>query len=461
MKDNHQKQNIIVVGGGIAGIAAALSAAKTGVSVLLINNEGNVGGDACTGMPILGAYSTRGEKCVGGVLDELLAVCKGFSEACIGPVCDFRTVYGLCVNPEALRLAILLLLKKYGVKLLLNAVVTDTESVNGTVTGIKVICGNGETRFFNCRYVIDATGSGNIVSRTGGKVSYGDVDRNMQPVSLVFRMANVAFEPFLRFIKENPEEALLAENPVLERSRVKAAELLYRNGYPYVALSANGKLLGTALLNKTMYPCTAMFITPVSMTNGELCINSTRLAHLDASLPENASGALLSLAEQVQTAIKFLTSQVPGFEKAVLSGIAPRLGIRETGRILGEYELKQDDIVSDRKFPDGIGLGTHHVDIHGAGTEQTRIPVKDGGAYGIPFSCLIPRYLNNVLVAGRCIASDRGANGSARVMGTCLVTGQAAGTAATLADKLRIVDFRKIDIAMLKGVLLEQGAILA
>jgi hypothetical protein len=412
-------------------------------------------------MPILGAYSSNGKKCVGGILDELLTVCKNVPGAYIGPVCDFRTVYGLCINPEALQLAIFLLLKKYGVKLLLNAVVTETESENNTVTVIKVICGNGELRFFRCHYVIDATGSGNIVSKAGGQVFYGDENRNMQPVSLIFRMANVAVKPLLQFIRENPDEALLAENPVLEKSRSKAADLLYRNGYPYVALSAKGRLLKTALLNKTMFPCTAMFMTPVSMITGEICINATRLAHQDASLPENASEALLILASQVQTAIKFLTSQVPGFEKAVLSSVASRLGVRETGRILGEYELKQDDVVSGRKFPNAVGQGAHHVDIHGAGTKQTRIPVRDGRTYDIPFACLIPRHLNNVIVAGRCIASDREANGSARVMGTCIVTGQAAGTATALAEKLGIVDFREIDITVLKKVLLEQGAILA
>ena len=124
------------------------------------------------------------------------------------------------------------------INLLLKSTVIDVESGNGQVNAVNVICGNGEKLRFECQYIIDATGNGNIVKMAGGKVLYGDAHGNMQPVSLVFSMAGVKVEPFLRFIRDNPDEAILAENPVFEKNRAKAAELLYRSGYPYVALSA-------------------------------------------------------------------------------------------------------------------------------------------------------------------------------------------------------------------------------
>ncbi len=295
----------------------------------------------------------------------------------------------------------------------------------------------------------------------GGKVLYGDKDGNMQPVSLVFRMAGVSFKTLLQFIRNNPDDFILAENPVMEKDRTKAAELLCKCGYPYAALAAGGKLLGNALKKGQMYPCTAMFMTPSSMEIGEICINSTRIAHLDASSSVTASKAMLDLSEQMQIAISYLVSSVPGFEKAVLSSVASRLGIRETGRVIGEYELKQDDVLSGKKFVTAIGQGAHHVDIHGAGTDQVRIPVKNGFTYDIPFDCLLPQYLNNVLVAGRCISSDRGANGSVRVMGTCIVTGQASGVAAAIACKQRINDVRKINIDNIRKCLAADGAMLS
>ena len=120
--------------------------------------------------------------------------------------------------------------------------------------------------------------------------------------------------------------------------------------------------------------------------------------------------------------------------------------MRETGRIKGEYILKQNDVINAVKHEDCIARGCHHVDIHGEGTCQVRIPVKDGGSYDIPYRSLLPVGLSNVIAAGRCISSDRGANGSARVMGTCLSTGQAAGKAAAAFVKEGHSDFRSVDI---------------
>lgn len=454
----HEKK-IIVAGGGIAGAAAAIAAGKSGARAFLISNEGSIGGDACTGMPILGTYSARGEKCVGGVLDELVEICKSLPGGYIGPVCDFRTVYGLCVNPAAMRIAIFRLLKKYNVELLLNSTVCGVDNENGRVKSINAVTREGLTQRFECEYIVDATGRGNIVKMAGGNVFYGDESGNMQPVSMVFRMAGVNFEKFLNFIKENPGEALLAENSVMEKDKIKAAEMLYSKGYPYVALSSSGKVLGDAIRNSEIYPCTAMFMTPTSMETGEVCVNSTRIAKVDAACSEAASDAMKDLNAQIEIAIKFLTAKVPGFENAVLSGVANRLGVRETGRIEGRYTLTQNDVVSGRKHVDWIGMATHHVDIHGAGTAQVRIPVKNGGSYDIPFGCLLPPHLKNVIAAGRCISSDRGANGSVRVMGSCIVTGQAAGAASALAVADGQNDLCEIDIGKLRRCLVEQGVL--
>ena len=113
-----------------------------------------------------------------------------------------------------------------------------------------------------------------------------------------------------------------------------------------------------------------------------------------------------------------------------------------------------------RRCSDGIARGAHHIDLHGAGTAQTRIPVRGGGSYDIPFGCLIPCGLRNLLVAGRCLSSTRPANGSCRVMGTCLATGQAAGTAAAMLVGEGIPDVRQLDVAALRARLKEQGAVL-
>jgi len=166
------------------------------------------------------------------------------------------------------------------------------------------------------------------------------------------------------------------------------------------------------------------------------------------------------LAGQVEQNVAFLQRRVPGFADAVLADAAYGVGIRETRRIQGEETLSDEAVREAVKRGDGIARGAHHIDLHGAGTAQTRIPVRGGGSYDIPFGCLVPRGLRNVLVAGRCLSSTRAANGSSRVMGTCLATGQAAGTAAALLATAPSPDPRQLDVAALRVRLQEQGAVI-
>ena len=170
--------------------------------------------------------------------------------------------------------------------------------------------------------------------------------------------------------------------------------------------------------------------------------------------------ALPVLAHQVEQGVAFLRDRVPGFADAVLADTAYGVGVRETRRIRGEATLQDDAVREARHTDDGIARGAHHIDLHGAGTEQTRIPVREGGSYDIPFGCLVPLGLRNLLVAGRCISSTRAANGSCRVMGTCLALGQAAGTAAARVAADGLDDTRALDVTALRTLLKAQGAVI-
>ena len=189
-------------------------------------------------------------------------------------------------------------------------------------------------------------------------------------------------------------------------------------------------------------------------------MNATRLADVDATDPDRRSEAYASLAAQAEAALRFMKAKLPGCQEIVLSAVAHRVGVRETRRIHGEQTLNTEAVIEGQDAPDGVARGAHHVDIHGSGTHQVRIPVRDGGSYAIPFGCLIPRGLRNLLAAGRCLSSSREANGSARVMGTCLATGEAAGTAAALAAARGLNDIHQLPVADLRDALSAQGAIL-
>ena len=157
--------------------------------------------------------------CAGEILDEIIDCYKNIApDSYIGPVCDWRTVYGLCLDPVILYHAVIQLLKKYGVRLWLNATVFDVSMKDGYVKSLSVATRN-KTQSIDCTTVIDASGDASITRMSGGEVLYGNQKGNFQPVSLNFRVANVGYEPLLKFIMDNPDEALLCENPVLPKGQ--------------------------------------------------------------------------------------------------------------------------------------------------------------------------------------------------------------------------------------------------
>ncbi len=172
------------------------------------------------------------------------------------------------------------------------------------------------------------------------------------------------------------------------------------------------------------------------------------------------SRTLPDLVDQVWTAVRFLKGNVPGFGKAYFAAAAPRIGVRETRRIIGEHVLTGEECIEGRKSEMGIAKCSHDVDLHREGTKQTRIPISNGGSYDVPYGCLVPRGLKNMLIAGRCLSSTREGNGSARAMGCAMATGQAAGTAAALCAAAGLDDVREIKIEALRQTLKRQGAIL-
>lgn len=450
--------DVIIIGAGPTGVTAALGAARHGASVLLIESGPTIGGNATSGLPILGCCNSRGQWVVGGAARRLFDACDRL-DGYIGAICDWRTLYGVCVSPDILRLVMTEQLAAAGVRLLLYSFVEAVTTDGGQVVSLAVFNKKG-VRHVRGRFIVDTSGDADVAAMAGASFDHGGENGEFQPVSLVFRLSHVDFDAALSFVRDHPEEVLLAENPVFNKTPVEAARALYDAGYPYFALAAKGKLLGAAINAERMFPCTAVFMWPTSMRLREIGLNTTRVANIDATDPANLSSVLTVLSQQVMTAVRFMKREVPGFADAELAGVAPQIGVRETRRIIGEYELQTSDVLEGRKFDDGIAKGAHHVDIHGAGTYQKRIPVKDGQSYDIPYGCLIPKGLGNLLVAGRSLSSTREANGSARVMGTCMATGEAAGTAAALAVRERIGDARAIPIALLRQTLETQGAIL-
>lgn len=458
---SHEKFDVVIVGAGSAGIAAAISAAEAGARTALIESGSMLGGELLAGMTIDGAINSRGEQVSGGVLDRLMQRCENMG-GFVRRLNDWRLIHYIAYDPEVMKLAVPMLVYEAGVSVFLNSFADEVVANDGQVDGIVVRNKSGR-KFLSAKYVIDCSGDGDICAAAGGELLPVIGDEKLQPVSLMFRMAGVKNDALLNFIKTCPENIAVGESPSIrgERTDAQLVDELVAQGQPCVFFKGDGPLMASAIQAGSLYPTALIMIQPTSEERREVCVNSTRVTLADPNHNRSYSEALKTLVDQVHQCASFLHDNVPGFENASISGVAPRMGIRETKRVTGEYVLTSDDALTGRKFEDGVAKGCHHIDIHQEGTGQIRIPVADGGSYDIPFRSLVPRNLANVLVAGRCFSAEREAHASARVMGGCLAMGQAAGIAAALdSQQSDLPDVRKTDMKALRSKLIESGAIL-
>jgi len=456
-----QDYDVIVLGGGSAGVAASIAAARNGARTVLVDAGPMIGGEMLSGIPIDGCLSSRGEWVVGGISRELFAECDRMG-GYIGPIDDHRSLFVVAIDPEVMKLAVVNLVRKAGVHMLLYTFAENVVVANGTVKGVLVLNKNRRT-LLTGKVVIDCTGDADIAVDAGAPWEIGNAATgDLQPVTMVYRMQGIDTQRLLEFVRDHPEHFGLAEYAERGMTAKDAALGLYKQGLPKVFMVANGPLMKQAIADGEMYQSSMIAVTPISLQRREVSINSTRIGNLDATQTAQLSSALPDLLDQVWMGVNFMRKYVPGFENAVFSGIAPRIGIRETRRIVGEYVLTREDIMEARKRPDGIGKGAHELDVHGSGVKHERSTIKDGGSYDIPYGCLVPKNVKNMLVAGRCFSSTREAHSSARVMGTCMAMGQAAGTAAAWCAQAPgwAGDVRAIDVERLRTSLRAQGAVL-
>src|SRR5258706_8893723 len=261
----------------------------------------------------------------------------------------------------------------------------------------------------------------------------------VQPMTLMFRMAEFQQLAFQNYVKENPKQWRGVHGLwELVQKATQAGEL---------------KLPREDIL---------FFATP---HEGEVSVNSTRVTRVLGTDVWDLSYAESQSRRQMRQSSEFLRRYVPGFEKAYVMQSGVNIGVRETRRVIGESQLTADDVLSARKFDDAIARGAYPIDIHnpkGAGTVLKRLP--PGEAYDIPLRCLMPRNVEGLVVAGRCLSGTHEAHSSYRVMPIVMATGQAAGVCAALAARsgtpIRDVPAREVQCELLRqGASLRRGVI--
>ena len=413
-----KKYDVAVIGGGFAGGAAALAAARAGASVILVDKSNCLGGAAvnCLVNPFMpNATVIDGEW-------------RSLSAGLFQDICERLSARGAMAGAEFLEEELKLILndmmEEQGVDLLFHAYLFAADLRDGKIRSVSLATVGG-VMTLEADYFIDASGDAQLAYLSGCPTVLGrEPDSLCQPMTLCFRVGNVDVERFYA-----------------SRERLKAI---------HAQSLAAGELINPR-------ENILVFKTPVPHV---LHFNTTRVVKRNPTDPLDVTEAEILARKQVYEIYEFMKRHADGLENSFLMMTAAEIGVRESRMIVGEHVLTETECRDCIKFEDSIAACRYDIDIHnpeGTGTSIYSFPT--GEYYTIPYRCLLPKGADNLLVAGRCISSDHGAQASYRIMPTVCCIGEAAGEAVGLAVQERCA-LREIDVKELQRRLTEHGAFL-
>ncbi len=434
--------DIVVVGGGTTGPLAAISAARRGKRVVMIERFGSLGGNLTLGLNTKPSGALVGglpleiwnlARSVGGAGPDYMAVVKTGGVKIASP-CD----------PEMMKILLTRLCVDSGVQILFETFVSGPVTEGGRVTGV-VIESKAGRQFIAAQVVIDCSADADIAAKAGAPfvMGSGEVDaaaRKMQPVSMYFTMNKVDIKrlaDWARTCDDVPARAI----PATDAGLAYGLWLTGFNG----SLQQWQKDTGIKLQRDNITLKTA---------DGLMYVNATRVTGVDVFDPKQFADAIVECYRQIEGVARYLRERIPGFEGASIGQIAPVLGVRETRHILGEYTLTGADSTQGTHFDDSIAADVSALDIHDP--KGADVDFQGLRPYEIPYRCLVPMNVEQLLVAGRCISADHAAHARSRNMPACMATGQAAGIAAAVAID-EGVPVRKVPIARVQSILRALG----
>ncbi len=418
-----EEPELLVVGGGSAGVAAAVTGARLGLRTTLVEEMPFLGGmstGGCVGTYCGFYYKDRDgglKPLVGGFPAEVEATLKQRRHA-YGPI-PFKETAAVPYVPWGVKLLLEERVRSQAnLRVWLHAKLTHALVEDGAIRGVAVQTRSGRIGV-RARVYVDATGDADLARASGVLTRIGD---EIQYSSMMFTMQNVDLE------------VALAHLPKLRgiiEQHFESENLPRRGGNVIPTLRPGEVLVAMSRLDLAGRPIDATDVDELTYGEIEGRVQAARLA-------------------------EFLKRHMPGFGDAFLSDSAPRLGVRETRKIEGEYELTEDDVLGARAFEDGIGRAAWPVERHVRGGETIWKFLEPGTWYTIPYRCLVPRGVRNLLVAGRCLCADPAAFASVRVIGPCMLEGQAVAAAARLVVKEDSAA-RAIDVDRLRADLAALG----
>lgn len=423
--DKIYETNVAVVGGGTAGVIAALSAARMGQKVLLIERYGALGGTQTMALvtPIMpeGAPNGNAESAISKKIRKRLTT-KGFAY-------KFDGNYSSWFDTEMLKVELEEMVKEAGIKVLFETELIDVITENENITAILVHNKGGMAAICAQQY-IDCTGDGDLSVMAGAAYQSGGPNGQNQSVSLRYEMSGVNLEVFGAWLRENGQTDEWTRPPLIST---------FRGGCCPGLDAAIDQAIADGVVTQEDMHYVQMFTMPGNPTT--MNFNCPELGNSsDVLNPEFISDRLYEGKRSIVRSAAFYQRYIPGFENSCLSKIAPMLGIRESRRIETEYVLSIDDIFAYRKFEDGISISDYKIDVHGnikfaalAGKDYNHSLPRAEWYFNLPYRSLVVKGISNLLVAGRCAGSDFFAQSAIRVQHMCRYMGEAAGIGAAMA----------------------------
>jgi ribulose 1,5-bisphosphate synthetase/thiazole synthase len=422
--------DVLVVGGGPTGIAAAIAAARNGARTLIIEQRGFLGGMGTTSLvPAFCPFTDHVKPVIRGIGLELMETMKQNCNE------DFKRQYAdkldwVPIDAEVLKRVYDDALLGSGAEVLYHTFVGQIcmDSAGKKVKGVVIVNKTGRS-FVKCGYVVDATGDADLAAMAGVPFQKGGEQGELQPGTMCYVLANVDRARFNEYLRESGDTGQIPQAVQTAQAQGDLPE-------------GRKDVSGFAWISDYL-----------------VGINFGHVFGIDGTKAEDLTRGAIVGRKLVKVQVDFLRKYVPGFELAHLVSTGEQIGIRETRRIIGDYVLVQDDFTAMRSFEDDIARNAYFIDIHMA-TSKDKMNISHlppGESHGVPYRSLLPVGVDNLWVAGRAASSDRVVQGSLRVMPNCFAMGQAAGTAAYLAGTLTATS-REVPIDLLQRLLVKQGA---
>lgn len=441
--------DVLVVGGGTAGCIAGISSARNGAKTVIIDKQECLGGMwTCGYLGLWVGFSNKESVIVRGIPWELRMKLKELN-AIIEKNPD-KDPYAL-YDPEVAKVILDdFTINEPNLTSYFHSTVVDVIMEENRVVGVVACAGDEEVAIL-AKTIVDCSGDA-VVAAKAGAPFWIQKPNELHPVTLIAKFCNVDVDKLSDYYEENPPKLDPPSNPAF----------LGFTSFPHLEHYGLRDELENVKLPPHLEYFKRKWMVMFNITSnpGEVLWNMTGDIEVDATHVEDVIRGEINSRRRVREGLEVAKMCIPGMENAYIACVASLLGVRETRRIDGEYMVTVDDAKNTRDFEDtvartGMAMGWHPAD----GTDIIMTPIPSGKSMGIPYRCLVPKKVDNLLVAGRCVSYVPEIADTMRNMVTCMAMGEAAGAAAALSVSEGVTP-RKLDIQLIRKVLKEQGVYL-